>query len=265
MWINSLCKLCLVYSRVKDLITLRREDAIPELLVCLADIVKRENSRSKAFAEAFNIIKLLTNSNDPYVETKAKLNELGKKIYTYAEKYLEEKGWDLREAFRVSAAANIIDTSVLGYEAKNLEEAIWDRPAIEDVPEIPRDKDVYVVLDNAGEAIIDMLLVKALKIHGYNVYVVVRKESYEIDVLKNDIGSPDIVETPGNLSPVFYMDRGFVIAKGIANAEAYVEVGKIPSIHLLRAKCEVIARAFDIPKNSVMIISGKTLKNTFRA
>lgn len=261
MWISSLCKLCLIYSRVKDLITLGREDAIPELLVCLAGIVRKESSRSRAFAEAFNIIKLLINNNDPYIETKIKLNEIGKKIYTNVEKYLEEKVWNLREAFRISAAANIIDTSVLGYEAKNLQEAIWDKPFIEEIPKIPKDRDIYVVLDNAGEAVIDTLLVKALKIHGYNVYAVVRKESYEIDVLRNDVHSLDIIETPGNLSPVFYIDKGFVIAKGIANAEAYVESGKVPSIHLLRAKCDVIAKTFGTPKNSVIIVSGETLKN----
>ena len=93
----------------------------------------------------------------------------------------------------------------------------------------------------------------------------VRKESYEIDVLRNDIelNNIDVIETHGNLSPVLYIDKGFVVAKGIANAEAYIEGGKTSSLHLLRAKCDVIARLFKVPKNSVLIVTGETLKKTF--
>jgi len=61
-----------------------------------------------------------------------------------------------------------------------------------------------------------------------------------------------------------YLDDGFIIAKGIANAEAYIEFGKQPSIHLLRAKCDVIANLFNVKKNSILIVSGDTIKNKFK-
>lgn len=268
MWLdNGLCKLCLVYSRTKDLISLGKDDKIPDLLIWLAKIISNSKSRSNAFTSAFNVIRGLTNNTDPYADIKIRLNELGKKLAETAERYLEEKNWDIKEALRISAAANIVDTSVLGYEIKNLDEAIWDKPIVEEFIEMPRDRNIYLVLDNAGEAAIDLLLAKALKINGYRVYIVVRKESYEIDVLKNDlwIDYINIIETPGNLPPIYHIDNGFIIAKGIANAEAYIEIGKIPSIHLLRAKCEVIAKLFAVPKNSVLIVSGTTLKKIFKA
>lgn len=257
----------MVYSRTKDLVTLGRGERISELLVELAKILSTSYSRSMAFAQAFDVIKSLTDSSDPYAKVKAELNELGKKLSKVVERYLEGRNWNLREALRVSAAANIVDTSVLGYEAKSLEDALWDRPSIEEVVDIPRDSEVYLVLDNAGEAVIDLLLAKALIFNGYSVSVVVRRDSYEIDMLRNDLDFKDlsVIETPGNIPPVYYIDGGFIIAKGIANAEAYAEAGRAPSLHLLRAKCDVIAKLFGVPKNSVLIVSGNTIKKVFNA
>lgn len=266
-WIDSgYCRLCLICSRTKDLIDLGRGDKLPELLISLASIIKNCKSRSKAFAESFNVIKMLVGSNDPYSDVKIKLNNITRKFLYIIESYLEKKSWDVREALRFSAAANIVDANVLGYQAKNLDEAIWDNPVIEEGLTIPTGSNIYIILDNSGEVIVDMLLVKALKKCGYNVFIVIREESYEIDVTKSDlslfmdINDVEIIETPGNLSPVFYIDNGFIIAKGIANAEAYIEAGRVPSMHLFRAKCDVIAQKFGIPKNSVLIVSGDTVK-----
>ncbi|MEM2229864.1 MAG: ARMT1-like domain-containing protein [Ignisphaera sp.] len=266
MWIdNGLCKLCLIYSRSKDMINLKKVELLDKMLIELANIIRKNYSRTYAFTYSFNIVKQLTENLDPYRDVKKELNETGRRLSVIVEKYLESVGWNLREALRISAAANIVDTSVLGYEAKNIEECIWDKPVIEEEVEVPKNIDVYIVLDNAGEAAIDLLLAKALKLNGYRVSIVVRKESYEIDILRNDIelNDIDVIETYGNLSPVLYIDKGFVIAKGIANAEAYIEGGKTPSLHLLRAKCDVIARLFKVPKNSVLIVTGETLKKAF--
>ncbi|MEM0027578.1 MAG: ARMT1-like domain-containing protein [Ignisphaera sp.] len=265
MWIDdSYCKLCLIYSRSKDLVELGHGDKLSKLLKRLAKIVDEENSRSKAFANSFEYVKKLTRSRDPYQERKKMLKEIGRRIAQTVEKHLESIGWDIREAIRISAAANIIDTSVLGYEnTKSLDEAIWDKPVIEDVFEIPKNEDIYIVLDNAGEAEIDKVLAKALTYNGYKTFIVVRNKAYEIDETDGDFDekSFNIVSTPGSMSPVVYIDRGLIIAKGIANAEAYAEFGKTKSVHLLRAKCDVIAKRFGVPKNSVLIVSGDKVKS----
>lgn len=265
MWIDdSHCKLCLIYSRSKDLVELGHGDKLPKLLKRLAKIVEEEDSRSEAFAKSFEYIKRLTKSKDPYQERKRMLKEIGKRIAEKVEKHLESVGWDIREAIRISAAANIIDTSVLGYEnTRSLDEAIWDKPAIEDYFEIPKNEDIYVVLDNAGEAEIDKVLAKALMQNGYRTFIVVRNKAYEIDETEGDFDEKNfnVISTPSSISPVAYIDRGFIIAKGIANAEAYAEFGKTRSLHLLRAKCDVIAKRFGVPKNSVLIVSGDRIKS----
>jgi len=266
LWINKgLCKLCLIYSRVKDLINFGKEDEIPNMLRKLAEITENYHSRTLSFVEAFEYVKKIVGVPDPYHKLKLELKTIGRSLVTEVERYLSSVNWDIREALRISAAANILDTNVLGFEPKDIREAIWDKPAIEEFINIPRDSTIYLVLDNAGEAEIDMLLAKTLKKHGYRVVIAVRRNSYEIDVTRDDIDREfEVLETSSSISPIMYLNDGFIIAKGIANAEAYIEFGKQPSIHLLRAKCDVITHIFNVKKNSILIVSGDTIKNKFK-
>ena len=146
----------------------------------------------------------------------------------------------------------------------DLEKAVWDRPWIEEIPVIPRDRTVYITVDNAGEAAVDILLAEALRANGYEVKLAVRSESYEIDVTWEELESTtgiEVVKTPGDKPPVLYLNEGFMIAKGIANLEAYLEdEGVKETLHLLRAKCNVIAAMFKVPKNAPIIATGGTVR-----
>jgi len=274
LWIDKdLCILCLIYSRSKDLVTFNKGAETPKLLRYIAEIIEHENSRTEVFTKTYNHIKLLLNSPDPYTYTKRRLTEVGKRVATIVRKYLDEKNWDIHEALKISAAANIIDTSVIGYEPKNLEEAIWDKPAIDEYNyiEIPKNKKIFIVLDNSGEAEIDLILAETLMKKGYNIAIAVRKEAYEIDVTIDDIKDAilnqniEIIATPRNISPVAYLKNGFAIVKGIANLETYTEIEQetIETLHLFRAKCEVLAKIFNVSKNSPLIITGKTIKQKY--
>jgi len=52
--------------------------------------------------------------------------------------------------FEFSAAANIVDASVLGYERRELTTAIWDKSLLSEFRGI-NDGEVFIALDNAGE------------------------------------------------------------------------------------------------------------------
>lgn len=271
MLINeNLCRLCLVYSRSKDLIAFNRGSELPRLLRYIADLLDRKNNRTEIFAESYNYVKMLANSFDPYTYMKKQLTDMGRKVVEKVKRYLAERNWDLHEAIKISAAANIIDTSVIGYEPIDLDKAIWDKPAIDKYTEIPKDKKIVIVLDNAGEAEIDLILAETLVRNGYNIAIAVRKEPYEIDITYHDIADRvtdlniEIITTPGNISPVVHLKDGFAIVKGIANLESNIEIGMVESLHLFRAKCEVLAKIFNVPKNSPIIITGEILKNIFR-
>jgi len=235
------------------------------MLRVLAGIIESYRSRTLSFVEAFEYVKKVAGVSDPYYKLKSELKVVGRSVAAEVRRYLSSVNWDVGEALRISAAANILDTAVLGFEPKDVGEAIWDRPAIEESVNIPKDSIIYLVLDNAGEAEVDMLLARALKEHGYRVVIAVRGESYEIDVTRDDIDNEfEIIETPSSISPIKYLSNGFIIAKGIANAEAYIEFSELPSIHLLRAKCDVIAYMFNVKKNSILILSGSTVKSRFK-
>jgi len=274
-WVDSeLCKLCLIYSRSQDLVKMKHADILHELLIKIADLIQTSAGRSYVFANSFNIVKQITNLEDPYKHVKKELNQVGVQLAQLIRGELEAVGWDIRIAMRFSAAANIIDTSTLGYEPLDLQKAIWHEPFIEEEVILPRNKHIYLVLDNAGEAAVDLLLAYALMKNGYRVSIIVRSESYEIDVLKDDLmdlrelidEDVEIIETPGNMPPIFYIDNddSYVIAKGIANLEASLEINRTNSLHLLRAKCDVLAKALRVPKNSPLIITGETFKKVIQ-
>jgi|GEM_PF-361689 len=274
-WVDSeLCKLCLIYSRSQDLVKVKHADILHELLIKIADLIQTSAGRSYVFANSFNIVKQITNLEDPYKHVKKELNQVGVQLAQLIRGELEAVGWDIRIAMRFSAAANIIDTSTLGYEPLDLQKAIWHEPFIEEEVILPKNKHIYLVLDNAGEAAVDLLLAYALMKNGYRVSIIVRSESYEIDVLKDDLmdlrelidEDVEIIETPGNMPPLFYIDNddSYVIAKGIANLEASLEINRTNSLHLLRAKCDVLAKALRVPKNSPLIITGETFKKVIQ-
>lgn len=250
-----------------DLITLGKSSELSKLLKYIAELINKEASRTTIFTESYNYIKNLLNLSDPYIHTKKRLTEVGKRIAKTVRKYVASRNWDLHTAIKISAASNIIDTSVIGYEPKDLDKALWDEPSIDEYREIARDKKIVIVLDNAGEAEIDLVLAETFLRNGYTIAIATRRETYEIDVTYNDIVDRaldldiEVIVTPNNISPIAYLTDGFAIVKGIANLEAYIELGKIETLHLFRAKCTVLAKIFNVPKNASLIIAGKTVKN----
>lgn len=256
MWLENECKLCLIHSRTSDLVKLGGAPQLPKLLAYLSRAVEK-SSRSEAFAESFKFVASLLESKDPYGDYKKQLAEIGRQVAAVVERKLEEVGWDLRTALRIAAAANIIDSSVLGYRPRKLELAIWDEPAIEERVELP--DTLYYVIDNEGEAQIDYVVMEALRRNGIKPVPVARSEPYEIDVVADP--AKGFLATPGNISPIRWLGDGFILAKGIANAEAYLEwgVGR-PALLLFRAKCDVLARRLGVEKNASIIIKGDSLR-----
>ena len=259
MWLDEAdCKLCIITSRTGDLIRLNKPDKLPEILKELSQLLQHP-SRSEAFSFSFQKITELVGNTNPYKEYKEKLDAVGRRVAEAVRQRLQQVSWDLKTALRIAAAANIVDTSVLGYRPKKLEEAVWDLPAIEEYIDLP--PHVYYVLDNAGEAQIDLVVTEALERNGVKSTFVVRSKPYEIDVIEEDLASYRVIKTPGNISPVRWLKEGFILAKGIANFEAYIEWGAVPALLLLRAKCDVLSRAFSVPRNAPIIITGEQAKS----
>ena len=133
---------------------------------------------------------------------------------------------------------------------------------------VEESQSIYVGLDNAGEAVIDILGASWLAERGHDVVVVARSEPYEVDVthgeaiaLAEALGVGDdklrIIGT-GSMYPPLYrgglageaqraLERAdLIIGKGIGNLEAALETldQKLLSrtLSLLRAKCTPLSR-----------------------
>jgi len=89
------------------------------MLVEFSNLVKVE-SRTKAFTRSFEALKVIAGMGDPYSVYKRRLREVGARVAMKAREHMASVGWKLKEALRISAATNIVDTSVLGYTSQRL-------------------------------------------------------------------------------------------------------------------------------------------------
>ncbi len=132
---------------------------------------------------------------------------------------------------------------------------------------------IAYLLDNAGEAVIDLAVSCELSRRGWRVLAVARSEPYEVDITVSeakwvleqldgilDCEGVKIIGTGSRypvaaykfvsrstLSKVSMSDA--IISKGIANFEALIEyrtLDPLKTIVLLRAKCPVIARLLHV-------------------
>jgi len=181
-------------------------------------------------------------------------------------------------ALKISVAGNMLDIGVYGYaplKSPSYEE-IMDKPLA-----IDHSRDIYTYLaeggkvvlwifDNAGEAVYDTLLISVIREMGNRVVGVARDDpGYANDLTLNDAiyaGLDDIVDemiSSGSGTITVHLDRvsrifmeklesaDLVVSKGMANYEylSTIDLGK-PVAYLLIAKCNVVARSFNVPLGS---------------
>jgi damage-control phosphatase, subfamily I len=176
-------------------------------------------------------------------------------------------------AIRAAASANLVDQCALKrFDLVTAIKAAFQagfacgRQRMSRVLErIEKARQIVYLLDNAGEADIDLLLVKQLVKRGKKVTLVVKSAGLLHDVTMNDLeAAHPKIETGSSLmgaqsvlcSEEFAQamaQADFVIAKGSANYETF-EPGACPVLYLLTAKCSVIARELGIKKGQVAMI-----------
>ncbi len=238
----------------------------PEYLSLLAALVKR-GGRTRAFVESFTALVALAGGN-PYQGDKDELNEAMLKLVDVLEGRL--RGVRTVELLEASAAANAVDVAMLDYSFEGrLENLLGERPVYayttrERIGELLENvDDVAIILDNAGEAVVDLVVAKILVERGYRVTVYARSEPYETDVTAEEavgiakrIGLEARIVGSGGAYPPHHPNspsrsevekHGLVLAKGIANLETSLEAPlPNPTVSLLRAKCKPLSRLFRV-------------------
>lgn len=210
-------------------------------------------------------LRQLTGAADPYLDVKNRYNLFALGLYPELRERVEDSSDPFETAVRLAIAGNIIDFgvnshvdqgTVHGAILRSLTEPI-DRDAVQRLKQaIDRAKDILFLGDNAGEIVLDRLLIEQMP--SEKITYVVRGYPILNDALTEDArvsGLTEMVEVIDNGSdaPGTILDtcserfRGrferadLIIAKGQGNFESLGDTQR-PVFFLLRPKCAVLAR-----------------------
>ncbi len=222
---------------------------------------------------------------DPYEALKRMSNEMALSILPELQVLIEEKD-DSNERFRtaalIAAAANAIEFDVTGREfsLSELREIIGNVETDLFIDHLDKFKElckgvneVLYLMDNAGEIVLDMLLIKEIKRLGPRVIAVVRggpvlNDATMIDAEEIaladcadkviDTGAPaigvNLERNSEEFKDVFHTAE-LIVAKGMGNFESMTEFEPAcPTVHILRTKCNPVAKEIGVPKNKNVIL-----------
>lgn len=222
---------------------------------------------------------------DPYESLKRMSNEMALGILPELQELVEEHKTSndrFRIATLIAAAANAIEFDVTGREFSldelriildNVETDLFVdqvnhfRKLCEGV------KEVLYLMDNAGEIVLDMILIREIKKLGPKVIAVVRggpvlNDATMIDAEEvalaecadevRDTGASAIGVNLERNSKEFidlFQSAELVVAKGMGNYESMTEFEPAcPVVHILRTKCNPVAEHVGVPRNKNVVL-----------
>ena len=228
--------------------------------------------------EIGRLVKAETGVRDPYRDEKERQNQVALELYPHLKRRVERAVDPLREALLLAAGGNVIDSIALG-ERDPLE-------ALEDLggafakdnygelrDELEKAKSLLLVGDNAGEIVIDKILVEELlKLWpSLEVLYAVRGGPTINDATMEDaieVGMTEICrvittgdDTPGVILELcsddfrgVFLQADLVLAKGQGNFETLEEVRDPRLFFLLRAKCPTIIRHIGLTEGAPVLL-----------
>jgi len=211
------------------------------------------------------LLREATGSDDPYRQAKREANELALRLYPALKQRVRESAEPFETALRLAIAGNVIDLGVKSQlDDDEVHRAIdgaltdtLDTGALGDLRQAVRAaKDILYLADNAGEIVLDRLLIEEMP--ADRVTVVVKGKPIINDATREDAEAAGLTalvrvidngsDVPGTILEMCsapFRDRfvrcDLVVSKGQGNYETLGGVdGKV--FFLLKAKCPVIAR-----------------------
>ncbi len=222
---------------------------------------------------------------DPYEELKRQSNNMALSILPELEKLVGEATdpkMRFRRATLIAAAANAIEFDVSGRdfsleELRHIIEQVESDLALDQIEEFMdlclNAREVVYLTDNAGEVVLDMILISEIKRLGPKVLAVVKGGPVLNDATMTDameVGlserADDVVDTGAaaigvNLernSEAFkevFRSAELVVAKGMGNYESMTEFTALcPTVHILRTKCFPVAQHLNCERNKNVIL-----------
>jgi len=281
MYLKSECKPCLIKQAES---TARLSGANNELIakICkeatsIVDTAQPKTTAPELAGTIFKKIRAYTGVTDPYLEIKEKSLEGALSIYPQIAEKVNSAKDRLRAALVASAVGNVIDFGVPGLsfspqsiidEYESLTFTIDDYEQLKD--ELAKAKKILFVADNAGEIVLDRLLLEWLKTNlQAKVVFAVRGGPIINDAILKDATDSGIAELaeiidtgsaiPGALLKLaskefmrVYDESDLVISKGQGNFE--VLEGEDKNIFfILKAKCDTIASHLSVDVGSLIL------------
>jgi len=227
--------------------------------------------------EIYRLVKDASGGGDPYREVKQRFNRFVLGRLDALRRRVENAKDPFDAAVRVSIAGNLIDFGLNAAVKESdldgaIEAALASPLAVDHVARLKEAvgsaKRILYLGDNAGEIVLDRLLVERLP--RERVTFVVRGAPILNDALREDAeaaGLPALVEVidngsdaPGTIlercSPDFqcrFAGADLVIAKGQGNYETLDVITEKRIVFLLKVKCAVLARSMGVPLGSLVV------------
>jgi uncharacterized protein with ATP-grasp and redox domains len=221
------------------------------------------------------LIRECTGDSDPYRRIKDKFNRVALDLYPKLKARVQESGNPVETAVRFAIAGNIIDCGVNShldeaYVLRTVEDALAE-PLIGELADledrISGARDALYLADNAGEIVLDRILIERMPLE--KVTVAVRGSPVLNDATMDDAraaGLQDLVRVVDNGSDApgtiledcsgsfrqLFDDADLVIAKGQGNYETLSDVDR-DIFFMLKVKCPVIAKDIGCPVGALVL------------
>ncbi len=219
------------------------------------------------------LVRTLSGNPDPYREAKRAATEHALSLYPRLGALLASSGDPLDTALRLAVAGNIIDLGVASeYDLEASIRRVLDGSfAIDHRPRLygalGRAKSVLYLADNAGETVMDRLLIEQLP---QPVTYVVKGGPAVNDATRDDALAAglcdvcEVIDSGGAMLGTLFEQTApelrerfdaadLVIAKGMANYES-LNGSRAGLFFLLQAKCTVIADHLDVPERGLVVM-----------
>lgn len=222
---------------------------------------------------------------DPYESLKKMSNEMALGLLPELEQLVDEMD-DPVSRFRrgalIAAAANAIEFDVSGREfsldeLRSILDNVESDLAIDQVEEFrqlcQKAEEVLFLHDNAGEVVLDMILIREIKRQGPRVIAGVKggpilNDATMVDAKEVgldecadqviDTGAPAIgvnLERNSDAFKEVFHSAELIVAKGMGNFESMTELEPAcPVVHIMRTKCNAVAQHVGVPKNKNVVL-----------
>jgi len=256
----------------------KQREILRRALNRLTNLTWKENPMDIS-ADLQEIVEKLTGVSDPYWKIKRMSNETALKYIPKAREMMKESNDPLKVAVKLAIAGNILDFGAYSDVAlerpmvmtEEMNLPIDDYETFSD--EVLNSKRLLFVFDNAGEAVLDKLLIETMiEVRGkpFEKITLVGRER----PLINDVTSDDLKELGFNNLPnsviksigcgrrakfhvkspevnELFNDHDLIILKGQGNFEMFQDRSNV--FFLLVVKCIVVAEALNIDQGSSVL------------